>query len=229
MNNTILIPSKGAESWKDFLAKPKIHWKTGHSAKALAYSWESQKGFPQNVKTTLEKSGLDLEMIFAIPEYKIELDTHIAPSQNDLFVLAKNKKELVVITVEGKVEEAFDEVIRKWYKEQGGKKDRLTFLLNKLELAVSKSQLDSYRYQLFHRTVSAILMAEKVFAKKAIMLVHSFSQDNKWFDDFRNFLLLLNPKNQTPAINQVYQCKTLQSGIELYIGWVKGDEKYLKI
>ncbi len=229
MNNNIFIPTKGANSWKEFLAEPEKHWKTGYSAKTLAYCWEDKNGFPDSIRKVLEASGLSSEMILAIPEYKVYLDTNRAPSQNDLFVLSRNQDELITIMVEGKMSEPFDKTIKDWNDKTEGKKNRLAFLLDKLELTVKAEDLYDYRYQLFHRTVSAILMAEKVFAKKAIMLIHSFSQENIWFEDFRRFSLLLNAKNSNPEINQLYKCKVLNSGIELYIGWVKGDKKYLQM
>ncbi len=85
---------------------------------------------------------------------------------------------------------------------------------------------NNLRYQLFHRTVSAILIAEQFTAKKAIMIVHSFSQSNEWFDDYLKFVKLLN-SNINPKVNEIYKCKTLITGIDLNVGWIKGDKKYL--
>jgi len=34
------VPSKGLGFWKAFLAEPEKQWKTGYSARALAYCWE---------------------------------------------------------------------------------------------------------------------------------------------------------------------------------------------
>ncbi|MCD6355219.1 MAG: hypothetical protein J7L95_06695 [Prolixibacteraceae bacterium] len=111
MSNNLYIETKGAISWKDFLAEPDKQWKTGYSAKSLAYSWESEKGFPMTIQKSFKKSKLDLEMLLGIPEYKVFLDTKKAPSQNDLFVLAKDKFGLATIMVEGKVLESFDRYI----------------------------------------------------------------------------------------------------------------------
>ncbi len=227
MSKNIYIETKGAESWKEFLAEPDKQWKTGYSAKSLAYSWESTIGFPKTIKDVFKRSRLDLEMILGIPEYKVFLDTKKAPSQNDLFVLAKDEVGLASIMIEGKVSESFDKLIEDWYNDTQSRKQRIEFLLSKLELNKGIQEIENYRYQLFHRTVSAILEAEKFTAKKAIMIVHSFSQSNEWFEDFSDFATLLNPKIKNAKVNEIYNCGVLSSGIELYIGWVKGDKEYL--
>ncbi|HOK14646.1 MAG TPA: hypothetical protein PK007_06960 [Candidatus Kapabacteria bacterium] len=49
----------------------------------------------------------------------------------------------------------------------------------------------------------------------------------KWFNDYLRFVRLLNP-NINPKIDEINKGKTLSSGIDLYIGWIKGDDKYLK-
>ncbi|MDD4379102.1 MAG: hypothetical protein PHN83_04075 [Dysgonamonadaceae bacterium] len=156
MNDKIYIPSKGPGSWKELLAQPEKQWKTGFSAKTMAYCWEDQNGFPKEFYKPLKDSGLNLDMLIAIPEYKVYLDNNKAPSQNDLFVLSKDSNGLAVI-----------------------------------------------------------------------MIVHSFSQLNEWFNDYLGFVRLLNPSINS-KIDEINKCKTLSSGIDLYIGWIKGDDKYLK-
>lgn len=234
MENKIYIPTKDVDSWKELLANPEKQWETGFSAKAIAYCWESNKNnFPTEIDESLKNSGLNLDVLFAIPEYKVTLDNGKAPSQNDLFILSKNKdlNELVVIMVEGKVNEPFDNPIEKWYlDESNGKKNRFEFLAEKLEIDESISKYNKLRYQLFHRTVSAILTAEKFCAKKAVMIIHSFSPKNKWHNDYLEFVKMLNPNpNISEEVGTIERCKTLKSGIELYIGWIKGNEKYLKM
>jgi hypothetical protein len=55
------------------------------------------------------------------------------------------------------------------------------------------------------------------------MLVHSFSRSNEWFDDYSGFLGLFNVSAKPDSL--VF-AKSI-SGIDLYYGWVKGDERYL--
>lgn len=37
-------PADEAADWQCLLAKPKLHWKTGYSARSLAYSWTEARG-----------------------------------------------------------------------------------------------------------------------------------------------------------------------------------------
>ena len=40
-----LEPMRCAEDWKQFLAKPELHWKDGRSAKMLAERWDAGPTF----------------------------------------------------------------------------------------------------------------------------------------------------------------------------------------
>lgn len=93
------IPSKGPESWKEFLAEPEKQWRTGYSARALAYCWEEARGFPNSVTNVFNTSGISLlnniEFVLGIPEHKVTLPGKGYDSQNDLFVLAKSGTDLI--------------------------------------------------------------------------------------------------------------------------------------
>lgn len=225
----IYIPSKDPEDWRPFLGRPDTQWRTGYSAKALAYCWEEANGFPKEIKTLFKESNLidlqDIEPLFIIPEHQVPLPPKGGnPSQNDVFVLAKSNNQLISITVEGKVSEPFGETLgERMANLSKGKRERLDFLKGQLGLA--KDFPDNIRYQLLHRTVSAILEAKRFTAKKAIMLVHSFSQEMEWFEDYKNFLKLFNV---TAAPDQLTWANNIH-GIQLYCGWVKGDLKYLSV
>lgn len=133
------------------------------------------------------------ERVFCLrtsPFVDLYLDNQKAPSQNDLFVLGKADRDLVVIMVEGKVEEPFGELVKDWLEQASdGKRKRLAFLRETLQLEDSVN-LDSIRYQLLHRTASALLEAMNLNAKRAIMLVHSFSPASAWLEDYLNFVRL---------------------------------------
>ena len=136
----IYVPTEGPEDWKRLLAKPELHWKTGHSAKALAYCWEeNNEDFPKCVKRVFKASCIRLfegaELLLALPEHEVPLPGGSRPSQNDVFVLAKGEGELISIAVEGKVSEPFGPTVDEWIKnDSSGKQQRLTFLLNLLGL-----------------------------------------------------------------------------------------------
>ena len=156
MNQLFYTPTEGVNSWQKLLASPEKHWKSGNSAKTLAYCWEENEGFPEEFEFVFTNSGLQPEILLAIPEFKVDLDTAKRPSQNDLYVLAKDDEGLIVIMVEGKVDEPFDITIEKWRRQESdGKKKRFAYLLDQLELD-KNANYDLHYYQLFHRTVSAI-------------------------------------------------------------------------
>jgi hypothetical protein len=226
------IPTENADSWQQLLAKPGKHWKTGYSARALAHCWEEADGFPKDVLTTFKNSKINLfenlELLFAFPEYKVALCGGIRDSQNDIYVVAKSNHRLIPIMVEGKIKEHFGEIIIEWEKNssiKSGRPKRLAFLLKKLNLDYNIIQ--QIRYQLLHRAVSAILEAQRIGAKNALMLIHSFSQTDEHFDDFAEFVKLFGLTAKVNSISGPHQIQS--EGIDLYFGWSRGDKYYLTV
>ena len=223
----IYIPTTSPEDWQRFLAEPDKQWKKGYSARALAYCWQEANGLPTEVKKVFPNSGVslfgDIEMVLALPEHKTPLPGGSRPSQSDIFVLARAGNRLVAITVEGKVSEPFGPTVAEWLKKDSpGKQKRLAFLCDTLQLEVE--QVSSLRYQLLHRTVSALLEARRFCAHAAVMLVHSFSPTNTWFEDYADFLALFGLEGQ---VNMLHSAGTY-GDTALYLGWVKGDSIYLE-
>lgn len=221
-----LHPLNGPEEWRQLLAKPDRHWKTGYSAKALAYCWQEAEGFPFEVSQMFLGSGInvfrDIEILLAVPEYKVPLPGGLRASQSDIFLLAKGSGQLVSIVVEGKVSERFGDTIAEWKAQPGnGKEIRLNYLCSLLELDIER--VDRARYQLLHRTASALIEAKRFNAPNALMLVHSFSRVNEWFEDYQQFLALFGARG---GIDSLVFAKNID-GVNLYFGWAKGDEKYL--
>ena len=221
----IYIPATSPDQWKQFLADPDKHWKKGYSARTLAYCWQSPEGFPKEIKTALSSfAGFnEIEMLLAIPEHQVPLHGGSRPSQNDIWVLARAGKNLVSITVEGKVSESFGPTIEEWYKDgSSGKKVRLDYLCSKLNL---KQPLpDGLRYQFLHRTASAIIEAERFNASHAIMLVHSFSQSDECFQDYAEFISLFGKE---VSVGRLVSIGTY-SNISLHCAWVRGEASFLE-
>ena len=89
--------------------------------------------------------------------------------------------------VEGKVSESFGPTIGEWFKEpSSGKERRLSYLCEQLEVGFPPD--GQVRYQLVHRTASAIIVAIRFNAPDAAMVVHAFSPSDEWFDDYAAFL-----------------------------------------
>jgi hypothetical protein len=229
----IFIPANKPEDWVPLLAKREKDWKTGYSAKALAYCWQEADGFPAEVKDAFENSNIPLfknaKLLMAFPEYKIPIPPYRSrPSQNDLFALAVGNDQLISIAIEGKVHESFGEPVNKWkLTDMGGKKERLCFLLDKLNL--DEDLVGDIYYQLLHRTASAIIGAKQFNAHNALMLIHSFSQENvdndKAFNSYCEFLKLFSKTGQIDSITFAHSI----GDVDLYLGWVRGNEKYLKV
>ena len=115
----IYVPADSPDDGQRLLADPVKHWRTGYSAKELAYAWmEYPNEFPRKVMSVFESSGFEMfrtiEMLLAIPEYETPLPYGSGVSRSDIFVLAKSAGNLVSITVEGKVSEPFDKIVSGW-------------------------------------------------------------------------------------------------------------------
>lgn len=200
----IVRPTTGPEDWKQFLAEPDKQWKPGYSAYSLAHCWERADGLPENVRTVFETCPRyrDFEPLLGIPELKVDLPGGSQPSQTDLWLLGRVRDGLVSVAVEGKAAEPFGPTVDEWRREASvGKEKRLKFLLGVLRLAPPLPS--GLRYQLLHRTVSAILMASRFHARHAAMIVHSFSTDQRWFEDFLEFLNMFGLSGEAGRIIEV--------------------------
>ena len=221
----ILVPWTGPESWRLLLADPEKHWARRYSARTLAHCWESADGFPVEVRQVLSQhSSLDnAEALLIAPEWKVPLPGGARPSQNDVWVLARTNEGLVSVAVEGKVSEPFDKTVGEWRADASpGRDTRLAYLRDVLGL---KDPIpDSVRYQLLHRTASAVIEAERFCAKAAAMIVHSFSADDLWFDDFARFASLFGLGVEIGKLAST----TARGGMPLHIAWVRGDHRFLE-
>ncbi len=217
----IYIPTSSAEQWAQFLAEPVKHWRQGYSARTLAYSWQEASGFPSEVGSVLASQFPEPELLLALPEHKVPLPGGSRSSQNDIWVLARSDGKLISIAVEGKVSEPFGPTVQEWQAESSpGKAERLSYLLTLLGLS---SVPDTTRYQLLHRTASAIIEAQRFNAAHAVMLVHSFSQSSEWFQDYAAFVSLMGGSAKENGMVSV----GFRSGVSLHLAWVRGNAQYL--
>ena len=229
----ILVPATNAADWQRRLAEPEKQWKSGRSAKALANCWQNAEGFPASVRAVLDGSPFPrfhaLTMLLGLPEHRVPLPGGSRPSQTDLFVLAKTTTgELVSIAVEGKVAEPFGPRVSEWLDADAtgpssGKFERLAFLCPILR--ISEDEAQTMRYQLMHRTVSALIEAERFNASVALMLVHSFGGQDVGFDDFAAFAHLLGAGAEPNTLSHVGE----RDGVDLYLGWAQGENEFLTV
>jgi hypothetical protein len=240
----IFVPSRGVEDWQALLADPERHWRTGFSAKALAHCWEEADGFPPSVRAAFGASAFSLfhkiDLLLALPEHKVPLPGGRRASQTDLFALGRSEDELVSIAVEGKVMEAFGETVEDWIERRAteeerrgrtrapsaGAQERLKYL--SALVGLREDEVADMRYQLLHRTASALIEARRFNARHALMLVHSFSQHDPpiWLDDFIKFAERLKCEGAAAgSLAFVGQ----RNGIDLYLGWAKGEARFLTL
>ncbi|WP_214630769.1 DUF6946 family protein [Paenibacillus agaridevorans] len=226
----LYVPLTDMESWRSLLTDPGKHWVERFSAFELAHSWTQipKSKFPSAVQQLFIDSGSDvfrkLEPLAMFPEHPVYLDTKQAPSQNDLFVLARNAHDLMTIMVEGKVNETFGPTVADWLKEASdGKMRRLQFLLDELNLRdIDNIKIHSQRYQLLHRTASALLEAKRHHARHAVVLVHSFSDRSAGLLDYQSFLALYGIEGKAGAISGPLHI----NGIDLWFGWLADHKSF---
>jgi hypothetical protein len=185
----------------------------------LAERWEAADGFPTEVKLPLNHRFPGIRALLAIPELKVPLPGGQRPSQNDIWVLARSGSSIISIAVEGKVEEPFDRPVKDWLASASvGKQERWSFLKQKLGL---KEEPDGMlMYQLFHRTASAIIQAEEFKADCAVLVVHSFSQQAKWFPEYSAFLRLFG----VTASREELQSAVHPTPMPLHFLWATGPK-----
>lgn len=211
------VSPDSVDGWAVGLAKPE-HMKPGYSAHSLAHTWHHADGFPPAAAAAFRASDLGaLEFIAGIPEYKVALPGGETASQTDLFVLARTGSgETVAIAVEGKAREAFgDNTVADWRAGGSeGKQARLAFLLRVLGLG-DDDATGAQRYQLLHRTASPLIEAARLNATHAVMLVHSFGGEDKWFREFASFATLLGAGAKIGTISPATKVQR-----SLYLGWI---------
>lgn len=215
--NRVFTPSSGPADWQRLLAEPEKHWKPGYSAHALATCWETANGLPMEISRLFSSYFRSVELLLAIPEYKVPLPGGRRESQSDLFCLLNADGALITTMIEGKVEEPFDKTIGEWLVGASpGKGERLSFLTETLGL--SAPLLPAIRYQLVHRTAAAVITARRFGAKSAAMIVHSFSPAKTWLPDFQAFANLWSASIDYDDMARVQ----LPGDFDLFLGWACG-------
>ena len=90
-------------------------------------------------------------------------------------------------------------------------------------LGLPEGSIDHVRYQLLHRTAAALLEAARFKTDRAAMIVQSFSQEHRWYEDFAAFTALfgIEADRGTPLRH------ILPSGKPLDLGWAVGSAEFL--
>lgn len=200
------------------LAKGEAHWRKGYSAYELAQSWVNAGGIPVPVQQVTDQAAeyQGAHLIEGFFERETQLRSKGRPSQTDLLALIKSASGYAVLGIEGKVNETLGPLVQEWLVDASpGKLTRLEILCGTLGL--DRESVGHLRYQLLHRTCAAIYEAQGYAVDHAAMLVHSFSTNHAWFDDFRAFTDALGVP--VDAVNRISD-PIEREGIKLRLGWV---------
>jgi len=158
-----------------------------------------------------------------MPETKVPLPGGSRESRNDVLALIGVGGDLIVAAVEGKVSELFGDTIDKWYANPSeGKKKRLQYLCNLLGTAFPP--VGSLHDQLFQRAASAVIECKRFRARMPAIIVHLFSAEKAWFEDYAAFVSLLGGSPELDRMSEV----DVPDGFTLMLGWASGNETYLK-
>ncbi len=227
----LYVPTRSPEDWRPWLNKPELQWRSGYSAKTLAYAWEAaarQDRWPAEVVQLFQEAPWPIctppELLLAVPEYQVPIPPEQAsPSQSDLFVLARAEHALVVVMIEGKVAESFGPSLDQWLEDdRPGKHRRLRWL--RRTLGIEGEIPGDVPYQLLHRTASAVKVAGEFCAPFAVMIVHAFGHHPERLEDYRRFLRLFGQEHQPGRLAEIGCCQ----GRKTFCGWAQGEEKFLQ-
>jgi hypothetical protein len=224
----VYVPTLSGADWQRLLAKPTVHWRKGASAMTAAASWEAAAdALPAEISGLLDSSGVpDLmgqQLLVAIPEWQVPLPGGSTASCTDILALCRNDLGLCVLGVEAKVLEDFGpQLAEKRAEASAGQRTRLEYLHQLL--GVERFN-DSIRYQLLHRTASALLTARDFHARTAVMLVQAFDTPAVLRADFLAFVQAMGAIEVAPL---VYRAPSF-SNPGLYLAWCEGDPKFRNV
>ena len=210
------VPLKSPEDVKPHLGSPG-HYKEGYSAFCLVNGWMADNDIPELVRLTLDTVPALQHAILleGFLEREVSLGDGARNSQTDLLCLLGINKQLVVMSVEGKVREPFGNLVAKELETASDfKKSRIKRLAQVLGLSLEEAK--PLRYQLIHRTAAAIFEAQRFHSQTAIMMVHSYDPADAGFVDYRRFAEAIGFGDTEPTFTVGPQSF---DDVSLYLGW----------
>jgi hypothetical protein len=119
-------------------------------------------------------------------------------SSTDVLAICRNDHGLCILGVEAKVLEDFGPTLAEKRSEaSAGQSERMAYLHTLL--GVDRFE-DAIRYQLLHRTASALLTAQQFHAAAAVMLVQAFETPESQRGDFEAFRVAMNGTQVAPML-----------------------------
>jgi hypothetical protein len=197
---------RSIEDWLRF-APPKDrdkHWEKGRSAMELARAWFPEEGLPQipsELYAILSSHPDTIGTVIyeGLPEHKVQLDSFRGETRNtDLVLLGHTDKTTIVISIEAKADDPFDQVVaERLSKVQGTRSNipkRIDFLCQSLfgETVTEFPPLAELRYQLLTGVAGALIEAKNRNAEIALFVVHEFLakkvREDKVKENWRDFV-----------------------------------------
>jgi hypothetical protein len=212
-------PLESPEQARLLLRDPELQWKRGRSAFETATSWLNARGIPPKVRAVLASAPdwANPELVAGFFEHPTALDTQVAPSQTDLLAICGLYDALGVLAIEGKAGESFGPLVSEW-KTTPGREARYAWACDRF--GVDGALCGALRWQLFHRTASALIEAKRFRAKHAVMSVHDFSPNASGAPDFLAFADAIGVAGA--AVNGISAAKIID-GVSLRLAWVCDD------
>jgi hypothetical protein len=198
------------------------------STAILKEIWKEGEGLPGDVAGILTASGNPIfaepSILMAIAGYQVPIPPfERGDSRSDLFLLVRTERNLTTIMVEGIAEEDFGPRTCKWLTlGSEEKQELLDFMRNTLELP--GDSVEEVRYRLLYHTASAVAAAARFNARNALLLVHSFSDRDTGFNDYREFVSLFGIE----AAPNTLSGPRLTNGVDLYFTWIRGGSGSLQ-
>jgi hypothetical protein len=166
-------------------------WAEGRSARELARAWiegDAASELTSLLTSVPEFGGLVLDRGIAEKETRFD-DIPGEPRHHDLLVIGRAPGGTVVIGVEGKADEPFDEPLDAWVARARARSERTRApeRLDRLTTAFFGTTLDAepllapLRYQLVAALAGTLADAREQDATRAVVLVHEF--ETPWTDD----------------------------------------------
>lgn len=163
----------------------------------------------------------ELKLLAAIPEWEVPLKGGARSSFTDVLAIASNSRGLCTIAVEAKAGEDFGPTLASRLAEASeGQTTRIQYLQD-----ILGTRFDgTIRYQLLHRTASALLVARDFHATTTVMLVHAWKSTAKQKADFVAFTSAMGAEACSADVSVVARF----GAPRLYLAWCEGDPRFLE-
>ncbi len=219
----LFVPTAGPSDWRRLLADSQKQWRPEKSAFEAAVSWEaarrSARGLPPEVAAVLdsEPEFHGASLLLGLPEHQVELPGGGHASQTDFWALISTPQGVVSTAVEAKAGEPFDKTVREWLADapaKSGKQQRLDDLCTTLDIKQTAAM--DCRYQLFHRSIAAILEARRFRVGTALLLIQAFGDNRASFDDYSKWAALVGVSARASTVQRARTC----GGTDLWLAWI---------